>query len=78
MFYNSNIIFRILILFLESKFSFSAYTSSFYVMTYNSKTWIGILNTDLDEKWKVIVLLIASEKKHTMSNEHSFLKSSNK
>ena len=35
---NSNIIFKILLLFLESKFSFSAHISPFYVMIYNSKT----------------------------------------
>ena len=43
----------ILILFLESKFSFSAHISSFYVMIFNSKTSIGILNTDLDSELKL-------------------------
>ena len=36
--------FRILI-YLESKHSHPAHISPFYVMIYNSKTWIGILNT---------------------------------
>ena len=53
MFYNSNVIFRILIQFLESKFSFFGDISPFYVMIYNSKTCIGILNTDLDSKLKL-------------------------
>ena len=53
LFWNSNFIFRILIQFLESKFSFSADISTFYVMIYNSKTSIGILNTDLDSKLKL-------------------------
>ena len=54
MFWNSNsIIFRILILFLESKFPFSAHISFFYVIIYNSKTLIGILNADLDSKLKL-------------------------
>ena len=39
--------------FLESKFSFSADISLFYVMIYNSKTWIGILKSDLDSKLKI-------------------------
>ena len=46
-------IFRILIQFLESKFSFSRDISAFDVMIYNSKTWIGILNTALDSKLKL-------------------------
>ena len=45
--------FRILILFLESKFSFSAHISTFFVVIYIYKTWIGILNTDLDFKLKL-------------------------
>ena len=45
--------FRTLILLLEPKFSFSADISPFYVMIYNSKTWIEILNTDLDSKLKL-------------------------
>ena len=46
--------FWILILFLESKFSFSAHISPFYVqMIYNSKTWIAVLNTALDSKLKL-------------------------
>ena len=49
----SNIILRIQIQFLETKFSCSANISSFYVMIYNSKTWIAILNTDLDSKLKL-------------------------
>ena len=47
---NSNFVFRIQIQFLESKFSFLENVSYFYVnyvMIYNSKTSIGILNTDL-------------------------------
>ena len=47
--------FRILILFLESKFLFSAHISPFYVIIYNSKTWIGILNTALGSKLKLEV-----------------------
>ena len=39
--------------FLESKFTFSAYISPFYLMMYNSKTWIGTLITDLDSKLKL-------------------------
>ena len=39
--------------FLESKFSFSADILPFFVMLYNSKTCIGILNTDLDSKLKL-------------------------
>ena len=45
--------FRILIQFLESKHSFSAHISPFYVMIYNFKTRIGILNADLDFKLKL-------------------------
>ena len=51
-FYPPKSCFRILILFLESKFLFSAHISSFYVMIYNAK-WIGILNTDLNSKLKL-------------------------
>ena len=43
---------RILIQFLDPKFSFSADTSAFYVMIYNSKTCIIILNIDFDSKLK--------------------------
>ena len=52
-FYPPKSCFRIFIKFLESKFSFSADISPFYVVIYNSKTWIGILNTDLDSKLKL-------------------------
>ena len=51
-FYPPKSCFRILIQFLESKHSFSAHISPFYVMIYNSKTGIGILNADLDVKLK--------------------------
>ena len=44
-------VFRILLLFLKSNFSFSAHISPFYVMIYDSKTWIGIPNTDLILYW---------------------------
>ena len=55
MFQNSNFILRILIKFLESKFLepkflFSGDILPFYVLIYNSKTWIGFLDTDLDFK----------------------------
>ena len=50
LFWNSNFIFRIMTQFLESKLSFSLDISRFYVMIYNSKTWIGFLNSDLDFK----------------------------
>ena len=53
LFYNSNLIFRILIQFLESKFPFPADILLFYIMIYNSKTCIGILNSDLDSKLKL-------------------------
>ena len=43
---------RILIQFLESKFSFSADISPYYYF-YNSKTWIWILNTILDYNLKL-------------------------
>ena len=52
-FYPPKSCFRILIQFLESKFSFSADISPIYVMIYNSKTCIGILNNDLDSKLKL-------------------------
>ena len=39
--------------FLESKFSFSADISPFYVMIDNSKTSIGSLNTELDFRLKL-------------------------
>ena len=52
-FKNSNFIFGILIQFLESKLLFPAPISPFYVMNYNPKTWIGILNADLDSKLKL-------------------------
>ena len=52
-FYPPKSCFRILIKFLESKFSFSADFSHFYVMIYNSKNCIRILNTDLDSKLKL-------------------------
>ena len=39
---------------LESKFSFFAKISTFYVMIYNSKTGIGILDADLDFKLKLV------------------------
>ena len=45
--------FRIINQFLESKFNFFADISPFYVMIYNYKTWIGILNIDLDSKLKL-------------------------
>jgi hypothetical protein len=47
-FYPPKSCFKIIIQFLESKFSFSGDISPFYVMIYNSKTWSGFLNTDLD------------------------------
>ena len=50
---NSNFVFRILIQFVESKLSFSTDISPFYVMVYNSKTCIGVLNIDLDSKLKL-------------------------
>ena len=53
MFQSFNFLFRILIQIIESKFSFFAHISSFYVMIYNSKTWIAILNADLDSKLKL-------------------------
>ena len=52
-FYSPKFSFRILIQFSESKFSFSDDISPFYVVIYNSKTCIGILNTDLDSKSKL-------------------------
>ena len=52
-FYPPKFCFRILMQFLESKFSFSADILPFFVMLYNSKTCIGILNTDLDSKLKL-------------------------
>jgi hypothetical protein len=52
-FYPPKFCFRILIQFLESKFSFSADISPFFVMIYNSKICIGIINTDLDSKLKL-------------------------
>jgi hypothetical protein len=39
--------------FLEAKVSFSADISPFHVMIYHSKTYIEILNTDLDSKLKL-------------------------
>ena len=53
LFQNSNFLFRILIQFLESKFSISADILPFHVMIYDSKTCVGILNTDLDSKLKL-------------------------
>ena len=42
--------FWIRIQFLGSKLLFSVHIFSFYLLTYNSKTGIGILNADLDFK----------------------------
>ena len=52
-FYPPKFCFRILNQFLKSKFSFSEDISPFYVVIYNSKTCIGILNTNLDSKLKL-------------------------
>ena len=52
-FYPPIFIFRLMTQFLESKLSFSGDISSFYVMNYNSKTWIGFLNSDLDSILKL-------------------------
>ena len=52
--------------FLESKISFSADISLFYVMIYNSNTWIGILNTDSDRNlrhYRVIAFFNQRNKK---------------
>ena len=49
----SDFIVRILIQFLDSKLSLSGDISPFYVMIYNSKTQIGVPNTDLDSKSKL-------------------------
>ena len=68
-FYLPKSCFRIQVLFSESKFSFSALISFFYIVIYNSKTRIGILNTKIwaDRNysffsqavvWKPIVLQI--------------------
>ena len=45
-----NSIFGNLLQFLGSELLFSAYISPFYVLIYNSKTGIGILNAALDFK----------------------------
>ena len=39
--------------FLEYNLLFSAHISPFYVMIYNSKSGIGILNADVDSKFKL-------------------------
>ena len=52
-FYPPIFISRLMTQFLESKLSFSGDISSFYVMNYNSKTSIGVLNSDLDSKLKL-------------------------
>ena len=52
-FYPPQFCFRILIQFLESKFSFFADILFFYVMIYNSKTSIMFLITDLDSNLKL-------------------------
>ena len=45
--------FRTLVQFLESKCSFSGDISPFYVVIYNSKTWIGFLKTGFDSELKL-------------------------